>query len=176
MADENQDTIEKAIAASPLAKLKLMYPAFAVGPLALIAVSFALEVSNKAPQDLAQPILAYAALGLTLLSSALALVALPKVLFENQLSNIFAASKPLDPFLRLLFTLRLLQAAMLEGAALFGAIVIFLGVNQDLIERQPIHWAGALPVFILLGFVALFTPTTRGIAELYEGLKQRHAS
>lgn len=53
----------------------------------------------------------------------------------------------------------IVRFAMLEGAALFGLVIIFLSTQSGLVQQEPWVWGAVVPLLIEIGFVVPNFPT-----------------
>ncbi len=70
-----------------------------------------------------------------------------------------------------LFAIRralILRLALLDGAALFGLVVCFLGAINGVLREQPVYWLNALSALIFLGFGVLSFPTRDRVEAIFE--------
>jgi hypothetical protein len=63
-------------------------------------------------------------------------------------------------------TFRLLQAAVLEGCALFGAVIILLHNKNGLIEENPMLWLGLCGPVLMTIFVVTNFPGEERLGKL----------
>ncbi len=174
--------IETAVqaAARPLSLVQI---GLSVGPLLYLGVVVGLAVAGPAPQgspdfpllDLLS--LVHALLAFTLLPVSLFLM--PKVLTaKSRLLPCIELSRR-DPaagaraLLNVIASARIVQLALLEGAALLGTTVCLLAVLQGAVAEHPLYWANAATTGVLLVVAVATFPTAPRLAHQARELAQR---
>lgn len=60
----------------------------------------------------------------------------------------------------------ILRTALLEGPALFGAVVCFLANQNGVLTDHPEVWANGLSTGLLVALTVIWFPTERGIKSM----------
>jgi nucleoside permease NupC len=68
-------------------------------------------------------------------------------------------------------TYMIIKLALLEGASLFGFVVFFTGITNNVIYGNPIYWLSIAPVMVLLVYSALNFPNAERAILFYEKFK-----
>jgi hypothetical protein len=149
--------LEAALAPPRLSRARLLQAAFVLAPLALLLVVTTL------PPEATRVALSDDVLGvLSMLDAGVLFVVLGSVVMletrvrEAALERAVTAEDGVAALQRL----SILRLALLEGAALFGVAVLFLGALSGRLEGLPLLWWNAVPFLALLG-VALGTFPSR---------------
>jgi len=68
-------------------------------------------------------------------------------------------------------TYMIIKLALLEGASLFGFVVFFASITNNVIYGNPIYWLSIAPVMVLLVYSALNFPNAERVILFYEKFK-----
>lgn len=103
---------------------------------------------------------------ITLLSAVHVMVALSSYAAGALLfSRVLHQRAPRDPLGRLRAATAL-RLALLEGPALFGAVICLLAVQPGVAEQVPLVWLNATSTFVLLFVVVVTFPTRERVERL----------
>ena len=98
---------------------------------------------------------------------------LPKVRNKKEnLDNIFSNDEPVNAFLSHFRSMRILQLAILEAAALLGGVCCFLALSEGVLPEQSVYWANLIPCFIFL-FTSIATfPSKNHLYQQFRYLQE----
>jgi len=162
-----EDELRRQLESSKdLLGLQILTGACAMGALLFLAMTLALSASGieEAPRDedlVLFPILS--GVNAVMFASCFTLGFLFYRLGTRSLGRAASAAE-------LFATLRgaaILRLALLEGSALLGVVVCFLGVLQGAVAKQPLIWANAAPAVIFILFTLATFPTRERVIELF---------
>ena len=89
--------------------------------------------------------------GVLSFSSIMFFVALPKLRYkEDNLRGIFESEDVVGSFMTQFRTTRIIQMAVLEGAALLGVVTCLLAVLFGVMADKPMYWANLTPAIIMV--------------------------
>ena len=152
--------------------IKILQLALPIGVLTFIGVVCGLYFLNlgnppKVQEGSGQMILILSLLhGLvTLTNTILALAVFPKVMLSPEKCRQF--TKPAQLFEKFNAT-RILQLAMIEGAALFGVVICIIGVLGGNIYHQPLIWLNLASSMILFSFAFSTIPNEQSMRKFFE--------
>lgn len=95
--------------------------------------------------------------GVIALAAIVAAVVVPNLMLKPQVlaKRLEAASSPVSTMVALHRTLDIIRLAILEGAALFGLVVLLLSVMGGYLDDNPVFWVGLAPlgILVLVGLV-----------------------
>lgn len=178
LADLELREFEAALTPMDVRGLQILHFAFAMGPVLFLGVVAGLHFSGSLGANAAGggadilPILALALAAVCLGCYAVAAIATAASFSDQRLAvepregEDIQARAAGECVSRIRGAL-LLRAALVEGPALFGIVIILLASIFGELERQPLYWLAALPAAILLLYIAANFPTADRLKRFF---------
>ena len=155
---------------------KIIHIATMAGPLVFLAVVIFLKSMPQALEGIGAsaglgPDMGFVLLqvtGVVSLACIVAAVVVPNFLLKPQIlaKRLEAASSPVAHMVALHRTIDIIRLAILEGAALFGLVVLLLAVMGGYLDDNPVFWFGLGPLVVLV-LVGLVTFPSRSYMSTF---------
>jgi hypothetical protein len=150
--------------ATSSATLRILWKAFAGGPLLFGAVAAVIAVTSTPPIS-PEPVndAVYTLAGICFAFTGFSF------LLANRLATLFAERQPAD---NRIASWILINMAIREGAALLGCTVFFIASQDGAVLAHPWLWTLLLPVLLFLAFSVAQYPSDDRIADISRQLTE----
>lgn len=153
--------------------------AFTMGPIifSAIVIFLAFTASDQAvEQDFNLIHTLFIVVAVLSFTSIIAFVMLPKIRYKNDaILAIFESDNPVTSFMELFRSTRILQIALLEGAAIFSVVVCLLAHFNGILPAHSKYWAGLSPVIIFVFFSLTNFPTKNHLYHQFKHLQDNYS-
>ncbi|BBM83896.1 hypothetical protein [Candidatus Uabimicrobium amorphum] len=114
--------------------------------------------------------------GVLSFSAIMFFVMLPKLRYkEDTLRGIFESEDPVASFMTQFRTTRIVQMAVLEGAALLGLVACLLAIVFGIMAENSAYWANLIPAVIMVLISATNFPTKSHLYGHFKHLQDNYS-
>lgn len=158
-----REDLEQGLPEQGVRGARIIHLAMMMAFLLFVAIVFFVQTrqsSEPAPADGSSflTLLSLVNAGLAVVTFALAAVIPRQMLARTRPRNALQA-------FQLYLAARIGRLALMEGGALFGAVVTLLGVLQGNLQAQPLYWLNLLPGLIFVAILSTTVPSRDRILD-----------